>query len=327
MKAMIIKNFGPADVLKLTDIDKPIIEEDEILIKVHATSVNMLDIAFRSGLKSVFFLVRIVMLGIRKPRIKLLGFDFSGKIVKIGDNVTEYKIGDKVYGGARTGTLAEYTKTGKNNIAKMPLNMTYAEAGVMPVGALCALQGLRDKGEIKAGHNVLVYGASGGIGTYAVQLAKYYGCIVTGVASGKNQELVLSLGADNFIDYTKEDFTRSDQKYNIIFDTVGKSPIPRWKKALEDNGIFINSGSDSVGWIRFFLRMSGNKFRKKQLRTYAVRYNNEDLEFLAKLAEQNKIRSVIDKSYKLEEAAAAHEYYEKGHTAGKVAIIVSDFQF
>jgi NADPH2:quinone reductase len=321
---MVNEIFGPPDVLELKELDKPVIDEDEVLIKIYATSVNMLDIAYRKGMKSVFGLVRVAMFGIRKPRRKLLGFDFAGEIVKIGDNVTKHKIGDRVYGGARTGTLAEYTKTGKNNIAKMPSNMTYAEAGVMPVGALCALQGLRDKGEIKAGQNVLVYGASGGIGIYTVQLAKYYGCTVTGVASGKNRDLVTSLGADTFIDYTQEDFSKGDQKYDLIFDTVGKSPLSRWKNALKEEGVFVTSGSSSVGWIRFFFRMIGNKFRKKQLRTYAARYYPEDLEFLAKLAEDSKIRSVIDKSYKLEEAAEAHRFYEKGHTAGKVLIMVHD---
>jgi NADPH:quinone reductase-like Zn-dependent oxidoreductase len=324
MKAMVNKKFGSPDVFELKELDKPVIEEDEVLIKVYATSVNMLDIAYRSGMKSIFGLVRIVMFGIRKPRRKLLGFDFAGEVVKMGNNVTEHKIGERVYGGAKTGTLAEYTKTGKNNIAKMPSNMTYAEAGVMPVGGLCALQGLRDKGEIKAGQNVLVYGASGGIGIYTVQLAKYYGCIVTGVASEKNRNLVTSLGADTFIDYTQEDFTQGGQRYDLIYDTVGKLPMSRWKNALKEKGIFVTSGSSSVGWIRFLFRMFGNKFRKKQLRTYAARYYSEDLEFLAELVEEGKIRSVIDKSYKLKEAAEAHRYYEKGHTAGKVAIIVHD---
>lgn len=324
MKAIVNEKFGSPDVLKVKEIEKPVPKDDEVLIKTYATSINKIDFAFRSGTKAIFGLARLAI-GIRRPKKKVLGFDVSGEIVEIGAKVRNFTLGDQVYGGARSGANAEFTTAGVNHIAKKPSNMSYSESGVIPMAGLSALQALRDKGNIQQGQNVLIYGASGGIGIYALQLAKYFGATVNGVASGKNEELVRRLGADSFIDYNKEDFTKKDEKFDIIFDTVSKSPMSRWKRALKPEGIFINAGSPSMSMIRFFTSQFGNKFRKKKYKSFDTLYSKEDLEFLSDLAENGKIQSVIEKTYSFEELAKAHHYYDKGHTAGKIAILIRNY--
>ena len=321
MLAIVNEKFGSPDVLEIKEIEKPEPKDNEVLIKTYATSVNTIDIFYRSGQKVLFGLSRLES-GIRKPRKKILGFDVSGEIVKIGgngENVTDFKIGDLVYGGSKSGGNAEFSVARVSNIAKKPSNMSHLEAGAIPMAGLSALQALRE-GNIQEGQNVLIYGASGGIGTYAIQLAKHFGTRVTAVASGKNEELVRSLGADAFIDYTKEDFTKNGEKYDLIFDTVAKSRGSRWKNALKDNGIFVNAGSPSMSMLRFFTSQLGNKFRKKKYTSFDTKPVKEDIEFLTQLAEQGKIKSVIDKIYSFEEMPKAHRYYEKGHTAGKVVV-------
>ncbi|MFV2015434.1 MAG: NAD(P)-dependent alcohol dehydrogenase [Candidatus Heimdallarchaeota archaeon] len=317
MKAIVNEKFGTYEVLKLREVNKPVPKDNEVLIRTYATSVNTIDYFYRSGVKAIFGLARLGS-GIRSPRKKILGFDVAGEIVAIGDKVTDFNIGDQVYGGQLTGANAEFTLSDDTKIAKKPSNMNYYEAGVIPMAGLSALQGLRN-GNIQEGQMVLIYGASGGIGTYAVQLAKYFGGTVTAVASAKNEQLVRSLGADAFIDYQKEDFTSKSERYDLIFDTVDKSPQSRWKRALKDDGVFINAGSPSMSIIRFITSQLGNKFRKKRYSSFDTKYLKEDLEFLAVLAVQSKLRSVIDKTYSFEEISRAHKYYDKGHTAGKVA--------
>ena len=226
MKAMVYEKFGTPDVFELREMEKPEISEDEILVKTYASSVNTIDIVFRNGQKAIFGLARLTT-GIRKPKRQILGFDFAGKIIELGHNVTGYTIGDKVYGGPKIGGYAECSVVVPKNISKMPSNMSYTEAASVPMAALSALQGLRDSGNIKEGQDVLIYGASGGIGTFAVQLAKVFGTNVTAVSSGKNEEFVRSLGADGFFDYTKEDYTKHDRKYDLILDAVGKLPFSK----------------------------------------------------------------------------------------------------
>ncbi|OLS29122.1 MAG: Zinc-type alcohol dehydrogenase-like protein [Candidatus Heimdallarchaeota archaeon LC_2] len=319
MKAVTCENYGPPEILQLKEIDKPILETDEMLIKVHAASVNTIDIFFRKGIKVFFGLSRLAS-GIRKPKRKVTGFDVAGEIVQIGEDITKFKVGDQIYGIARTGSCAEYAKVSERGIAIKPSNMTYSEAAAVPGAGLTALQFLRDLGNIQNGQNVLIYGASGGIGTYAVQLAKNYDVEITAVCSGKNEQLVKNLGADRVIDYTKEDFTKNNEKYDIIFDTIHKASLSKWKTALKEDGIFMTSGSPSMHIIRLYLKVLGNRFRKKKLRTLTTKTNTKDLAFLAKLIEDGKIKSIIDKSYSLEDTAKAQRYYEKGHTAGKVVI-------
>lgn len=278
MKAIVCEKFGSPDVFELKVMEKPRPLENEVLIKTYSTSVNTIDYVFRSGNKAMFGLARLST-GIRRPKKRVLGFDIAGEIVEIGARVNKFKIGDQVYGGNRSGANAEYVTAGKNSIAKKATNMSYSEAGVVPIAALSALQGLRDSGNIKKGQRVLIYGASGGIGTYAVQLAKSFGTTVTAVASGKNEELVRRLGADSFIDYTKEDFTKNEEKYDIIFDTVAKSPMSRWKRALKQSGIFVNAGSPSMSMVRFFSSQLGNKFRKKKYKSFDTLYTKDDQYF------------------------------------------------
>ncbi|MHA2248802.1 MAG: NAD(P)-dependent alcohol dehydrogenase [Candidatus Kariarchaeaceae archaeon] len=324
MKAVTCDKFGPPDVLEIKEIDLPILDDDEMLIKVHAASVNTIEIFYRKGIKVAFGLARLES-GIRKPRRKITGFDVAGEIEQIGKDITKFKVGDQVYGVARTGSCAEYTKVSEKGVAIKPSTMNYAEAAAVPIAGLTALQFLRDLGDIQKGQNVLIFGASGGIGTYAVQLAKYYDAEITAVCSGKNEQLVRELGADRVIDYTKEDFTKNSKKYDLIFDTLGKISLSKWKTSLKDDGIFLNSGSPYMSMTRFLLANLGNRFRKKQHRSKTTETNKEDLEVLAKLIDEGKIKSIIDKSYSLEETAEAHRYYEKGHTAGKVVInIIND---
>ncbi|MCH8905826.1 MAG: NAD(P)-dependent alcohol dehydrogenase [Candidatus Heimdallarchaeota archaeon] len=332
MKAMVYEKFGTPDVFELREMQRPEISADEILIKTYASSVNTIDIVFRSGQKAVFGLARLTT-GIRKPKYQILGFDFAGEVIECGQNVTGYSIGDRVYGGpggigdkvyGGSGGYAEFLVVDPKNISKMASNMRYAEAASVPMAALSALQGLRDSGNIKEGQEVLIYGASGGIGTFAVQLAKVFGTKVTAVSSGKNKELVRSLGADGFFDYTKEDYTKHDKKYDLILDAVGKLPFSMWKGGLKQNGIFVNAGNPKMSITRFILSLLGNKFRKKKYRNFDVTYNSEDLQYLAKLSEEEKIRSVVEKSYDLKDLAEAHRYYERGRTAGKVAVIIAN---
>ncbi len=321
MKAVTVPKYGSPDVLELKEIEKPILENDEMLIKVHAASVNTVDIFFRKGIKVFFGLSRLVS-GIRKPKRNVTGFDVAGEIVKIGEDITKIKVGDQVYGIARTGSCAEYAKVSERGVAIKPSNMSYSEAAAVPGAGLTALQFLRDLGNIQKGQKVLIYGASGGNGTYAIQLAKNFDVEITAVCSGKNEELVRSLGADNVIDYTKDDIAKTGEKYDLIFDAAGKVSLSKWKNALTDDGMFVTVGSPYMSFLRFYLQVLGNKFRKKKLRTLTTQTNTEDLAYLAKLIDEGNLKSVIDKSYSLEETAEAHSYYEKGHTAGKVVIIV-----
>ncbi|MFW9779334.1 MAG: NAD(P)-dependent alcohol dehydrogenase [Candidatus Heimdallarchaeota archaeon] len=321
MKAAVIERYGPPDVIEIKEINLPILADDEMLAKVYASSVNTPDTAGRSGIKALFGLARLES-GIRRPKKKIMGSDVAGEIVKIGKDITKFKVGDQVYGFARTGTCAEYAKVSERGVVIKPTTMSYAEAAAVPLAALTALQFLRDRGNIQDGQDVLIYGASGGVGTYALQYAKTFDVTVTAVCSGKNRGLVENLGADRVIDYTKEDFTKMPEKYDLIFDTVGKSPQWRWKNALKEEGIFLQAGSPRMRMVRFFLQILGNRFRKKKMGFLITKTSTEDLEFLAKLIDEGKIKSVIDKSFSLDETADAHRYYELGHTAGKVVINV-----
>ncbi|MHA2171194.1 MAG: NAD(P)-dependent alcohol dehydrogenase [Candidatus Kariarchaeaceae archaeon] len=323
MKAVTCDKYGSPNVLALKDIDSPKLENDEMLVKVHAASVNTIDIFYRKGIKVLFGLSRLAS-GIRKPRRKVTGFDVAGEIVQAGEDITKFKVGDQVYGVASTGSCAEYAKVSEKGIGIKPSSMTYSEAAAVPIAGLTALQFLRDLGNIQKGQKVLIYGASGGIGTYGVQLAKYYKAEITAVCSEKNAQLVLNLGADRVIDYTKEDFTKSDVKYDLIFDTLGKVSLKKWKTSLKEDGIFANSGSPYMSMTRFFLANLGNRFRTKKHLSKTTETNKEDLEFLAKLIDEGYIKSVIERAYSLEETAEAQTYYEKGHTAGKVVINVTN---
>ena len=319
MKAIVYERYGPPDVLQLREVAKPVPKEDEILIKVYAATAAAGDWRLR---KADPFLARMFNGLLRPKRVPILGFELAGVVESIGSKVTRFKPGDAVYAacGFRFGAYAEYKclpETG--GVAFKPANMTFEEAAAVPVGALTALQYLR-KGRIQRGSRVLVYGASGSVGTYAVQLAKHFGAEVTGVCSTSNVELVRSLGADRVIDYTKEQFSESGPAYDIIFDTVGKSPFQACVKRLASNGFYLQAVL--VSPLQMVRGRWINLTSGKKVIGVGMKVNAEDLNFLKELIEADELRAVIDRRYPLEQAAEAHSYVELGHKKGNVVLCV-----
>ena len=320
MKAIVYTKFGSPDVLKLQEVAKPAPKDNEVLIRIVATTVAVEDpgIRARPGLN-----------GFLKPKRSILGFYLAGEVEAVGKDVKRFKKGDKVYGNtglSLLGTYAEYICMPEDGaLAMKPANITDEEAAALPNGALTALPFLRDKGNIKSGQKVLIYGASGAVGTIAVQLAKYFGADVTGVCSTMNLELVKSLGADKVIDYTQEDFTKNGQTYDIIFDTVGKSAFSRCKDSLTENGIYLTTVPSLATFIQM-LRTSMTGGKKVGIAATGLRPSNEktkELIFLNGLIEAGQIKAVIDRSYPLEQIAEAHKYVEAGHKKGNVVITLN----
>jgi NADPH:quinone reductase-like Zn-dependent oxidoreductase len=324
MKAIVHTGYGPPDELQLQEVEKPVPKEDEVRIKIHATTVTTTD----CNARNLTFVPKLLWLPIRmqfgflKPKIRILGVDLAGEIEAAGKDVTRFKIGDQVFGTPEPalGAHAEYICLPEDGVlAKKPANMTYEEAASITLAAHTALYFIRDQGKIQAGQKVLINGASGAVGTFAVQLAKYYGAEVTGVCSTTNLELVRSLGADKVIDYTREDFTQSGETYNVIFDAVSKSSFIRCKSSLKKKGLYLAS-LPNLGVILGMLwtSMVGDKKVRNGSRLATV----EDLLFFSELIEAGKLKTVIDRSYPLEQTAEAFRYVEKGHKKGNVVITV-----
>ncbi|MCJ7989867.1 NAD(P)-dependent alcohol dehydrogenase [Priestia sp. OVS21] len=300
MKAMVCTKYGKPDVLQLEEVEKPIPKENEILIKIHATTVTSGDCRVRSfNSPLLLWLPMRIVLGLRKPRKSILGVELAGEVEDVGKNVTRFKKGDQLFAmtGMKFGGYAEYIcLPEKGTIAVKPENVTHEEAASISFGGTTALHFFR-KGNIQAGQKVLIYGASGAVGTAAVQLASYYGAEVTGVCSAKNSELVKSLGADYVIDYQNEDFNKKEERYNLIFDAIGKITKNQCKGALALNGRFVSVEGQGIAKVQ-----------------------TEDLLLLKKLMEEGQIKSVIDRCYSLEQVPEAHEYVETGHKIGSVVV-------
>jgi NADPH:quinone reductase-like Zn-dependent oxidoreductase len=326
MKAVVYCDYG-INNLKLEEIDKPTPTDDQVLVRVRAASLNPLDGHFVRGM----LLARLMGGGLRKPKDTRLGVDYAGTVEAVGKNVSNFKPGDEVFGG-RNGALAQYIcPRADRGIALKPENMSFEQAGSVAVAAITALQGLRDIGHVQAGQKVLINGASGGVGTFAVQIAKYLGADVTGVCSARNLDLVRSIGADHVIDYTKEDFTKSDQHYDVIFDNVQNHTFSERRRVLTPNGICVLAGLGGAGWradtqthlIRSFTTPLMSKFTSQKFRFFIAQLNHGDMALLGDLMQSGKVTPVIDRTYKsLGEVKDALEYLEEGHARGKVVIDV-----
>jgi len=320
MKAVVYEKYGPPDVLQLKEVEKPTPKANEVLIRIYATTATKYDCWMRSSTAPTGFgiLMRIAS-GIRKPKKPILGTALAGEIEAVGKDVTLFKKGDQVFGypGMSMGAYTEYICLPEDGVlAIKPANMTYEQAAAVPQGALTALFFLR-KGNIQSGQKILVFGASGGIGLFAVQLAKYFGAEVTGVCSTTKLELVKSMGADKVIDYTKEDFTKSGETYDIIFDTVGKSPFSGSERSLKKEGFYLFA---TYGLPRLFRILWLKLTSSKKAMSGLLKETTEDLIFLRELIEAGNLKAVIDRRYPLEQAAEAHRYVETGHKKGYVVI-------
>src|SRR3989441_6024385 len=322
VRGSVVQKCGSPGLLELEDVDKPAVEDDGVLVRVRAASVNPAD---WYGVAGRPYVARIAV-GLLKPKSDRLGIDFAGTVEAVGKDVTEFRPGDEVFGG-RSGAFAEYVCV-RNAVVLKPTNVTPEQAAAVPVAALTALQGLRDKGQIQPGQKVLINGASGGVGTFAVQIAKALGAEVTGVCSTRNVDLVRSIGADHVIDYTREDFTKTDQRYDLIFDLVGNHSFFERRRILNPNGICVMAGIGGAGWHDGMgMRLAGelnayvaSRFVGEKFITYIASLNKADLTMLFDLMQTGKITPVIDRTYKLNETADALRYLEQGHARGKVVI-------
>ena len=320
MKAILLRKFGIPDVLELEEIPKPTPDDDEVLVAVHAASVTFSSLML---IKGEPFVGRLMGLGLLRPKQKIPGSDIAGRIEAVGRNVTRFQPGDEVFGDLSNcgrGGFAEFVSAPEHAIALKPANIPFDEAAAVPEAALVALQALRDHGQIQPGQKVLINGASGGIGTYAVQIAKYFGAEVTGVCSTKNLEMVRSIGADHVIDYTKEDFTRTGNQYDLIIAAAGYRSVFDYKRALNPRGRYVCTGGSMAQIFQGLLlgplisKTGGKKLGSMQVKP------NKDLDFMKERIEAGDIKSVIDRRYPLHETAEALRYYAKGHARGKVII-------
>jgi NADPH:quinone reductase-like Zn-dependent oxidoreductase len=325
MKAIVYTKYGSSDVLHLEEVEKPTINDDKVLVKVHAASINAGDLHL---LTADPFPMRLSGIGFFKPKNTILGSDIAGCIEAVGKNVTQFRPGDAVFGdifGLGSGSFAEYISVPETALAIKPSNVSYEEAAAVPLAAVTALQGLRNKGHIQPGQKVLINGASGGVGTFAVQIAKVFDTEVTAVCSTRNLEMARTLGADHVIDYTKEDFTQNGQHYDLILAVNGYQLLSKYLHALSPRGIYVFVGGTPAQIIQsLFLAPLMSKSDGRKMTSCMQRANQSDLIFIKDLLEGRKIRPVIDECYPLRKTPDAFRYFEKGHTRGKVVITIPE---
>ena len=325
MKAIVYCDYGVAN-LKLEDIEKPVPTDDQILVRVHAASINPYDWHFVEGTPKI---MRAMGVGLRKPKDTRLGVDFAGTVEAIGKNVTQFKPGDEVFGG-RGGAFAEYVCPRANRaVARKPANVTFEQAASINIAGMTALQALRDKGNVQPGQKILINGASGGVGTFAVQIAKSFGAEVTGVCSTRNVDLVRLLGADHVIDYTREDFAKHPERYDVVLDNVPNHSLSECRRILNPNGKYVmigGGGPNDNRWIGPFGRVINtmvlSPFVSQKMGMMMADANQKDLTILADMMQSGKVKPVIDRTYKLSEVPEAIRYLEQGHARGKVVITV-----
>ena len=319
MKAAVYYGYGAPDVVKVEEIDRPVAGEEQVLIKVHAASVNPLDWHRMRGEPYVMRFSE----GLGKPKNNGLGADFAGRVESVGSHVTEFRPGDEVF-GMSIKTCAEFASVSQHGVVHKPANLTFEQAAAVPVAGMTALQGLRDKGEIQPGQKVMINGAAGGVGTFAVQIAKSFGTEVTAVCSTRNVEMVRSIGADHVIDYTREDFAQSGQIFDLILDAVGNRPLSALRRVLRLDGKLVLAGGGHGRWLGPLIlpikAVVVSRFVGQNLVPFLTKRNKDDLTFLKELLEEGKITPVIDRSYPLSQAAEAIRYLEAGHARGKVVI-------
>jgi NADPH:quinone reductase-like Zn-dependent oxidoreductase len=320
MKAVVYTRYGGPEVLQIKEVDKPTLDENQVLIKVHASSINAGD--YRKMRADPFF-VRFMMGGLLRPKDTRLGWDVAGLVEAVGSNVKHLRPGDEVFGGG-SGAFAEYVCVSEDKLALKPANVSFEQAAALPVAAVTALQGLRDKANVQPRQEVVIQGASGGVGSFAVQIAKVLGAEVTAVCSTRNRELARSIGADHVIDYTKEDFTKSGKTYDLIFGVNGYHSLSDYRRALSPKGMYLCTGGKTRQLIEAMIlapRMS--KIGGQQMRMMDIaKINTQDLAYLGDLLKAGKVRSIIDRSYPLDEIAEAMGYVEKEHAQGKVVITI-----
>jgi NADPH:quinone reductase-like Zn-dependent oxidoreductase len=321
MKAITYQRYGSPGVLELRDVEKPAVTDDGVLVRVHASSLNPVDWHTMTGTP---YLVRIEA-GLRRPKSKMLGTDFAGTVEAVGTNVKDVRPGDEVF-GARNGAFAEYVCV-RDAVVPKPANVTFEQAAAVPVAALTALQGLRDKGRLEAGQRVLINGASGGVGTFAVQIAKALGAEVTAVCSTRNVELVRSLGADHVVDYTSDDFTRSEQRYDLMFDNAGSRSWRECTRVLEPQARVVLVGGQMGGPVfgplgHVIKSKLAAMFGSRKAVFFVAKFNSADMRVLRELLEAGKVTPVVDRRYPLSEVAAAFRYLGEGHAQGKVVVTI-----
>jgi NADPH:quinone reductase-like Zn-dependent oxidoreductase len=325
MRAIVYHTYGSADVLKLEEVQKPVPQDDEVLVKVYAASVNAGDWAHLLGGKP--FMLRLMGYGLLKPKHTILGSDFAGRVEAVGSNVKQFQPGDEVFGNTASygfGCFAEYVSVPEEALVLKPPNISFEEAAAVPQAALTALQGLRDKGHIQKGQKVLINGAGGGVGMFAVQIAKAFGAEVTAVCSTRNLDRVRSIGADHVIDYTQEDFTRSGQQYDLILAANGYHSISDYRRALSPTGTYVTTGgSDAQMFQTMLLGPWISRTGRQKMGNSAHKPNQKDLAFMKELIEAGKVTPVIDRLFPLRDVAGAMRYLETGHAQGKVVITVA----